>query len=276
MISPAPAKAHFAPSHVEACAANRPNQSPPSADLSSGAAIGLSFAASATPFSASAFNRLVVFSVPFSVMRVIIPESPSTHRPKQAMSTPMTAARIADLQTARLLLLRLQLADAEQVQQLFPHWEIVQYLNARVPWPFPPGGVLAYYREDALPAMERGDEWHWSLRLKTAPQQIIGAIGLFKGENNRGFWIGSEWQGQGLMTEAVIAINDYWFDVLKFPVLRAPKAIANTTSRRISQKTGMRLIATGTSDYVSGHLPSETWEITAEEWRAWHRNRSPR
>jgi hypothetical protein len=31
----------------------------------------------------------------------------------------------------------------------------------------------------------------------------------------------------------------------------------------------MRLIATGTGEYVSGQLPSETWEQTAEEWRAW-------
>jgi RimJ/RimL family protein N-acetyltransferase len=50
--------------------------------------------------------------------------------------------------------------------------------------------------------------------------------------------------------------------------LRAPKAIANEGSRRISEKQGMRIISTGESDYVSGRLPSEIWEITAEEWRA--------
>jgi ribosomal-protein-alanine N-acetyltransferase len=30
----------------------------------------------------------------------------------------------------------------------------------------------------------------------------------------------------------------------------------------------MRVIAAGERDYVSGRLPSETWEITAREWRA--------
>jgi [ribosomal protein S5]-alanine N-acetyltransferase len=177
-----------------------------------------------------------------------------------------------ELQTDRLILRPLELADAGQMQPLFARWEIVQHLNAKVPWPFPEDGVLTYYREAALPAIERGEEWHWSLRLKTSPEQIIGAIGLSKGDSkNRGFWIGSQWQRQGLMTEAVIAVNDYWFDVLKFPVLRASKAIANITSRRISEKTGMRAVATGTSEYVSGRLPSETWEITAEEWRDWRR-----
>jgi len=38
------------------------------------------------------------------------------------------------LETARLVLLPLDLADAEQVQRLFPQWEIVRYLNALVPW----------------------------------------------------------------------------------------------------------------------------------------------
>ena len=173
------------------------------------------------------------------------------------------------LQTARLILHPLQLEDAAQVEPLFAQWEIVQHLNNRVPWPFPPGSASDYYRESALPAMAAGEEWHWTLRLKEQPAQIIGAIGLFTGDNNRGFWLGLPWQGQGLMTEAVIAVNDYWFEVLKFPTLRAPKAVANVTSRRISEKTGMRIVATGEGDYVSGRQPSETWEITAEEWRAW-------
>lgn len=69
------------------------------------------------------------------------------------------------------------------------------------------------------------------------------------------------------MTEACDAVTDYWFEVLKFPVLRVPKAIANAGSRRISEKQGMRVIGTEDRDYVSGRLPSEIWEITAEEWR---------
>ncbi len=69
------------------------------------------------------------------------------------------------------------------------------------------------------------------------------------------------------MTEAVVAVNDYWFDVLGFPVLRAPKAVANVASRRISEKTGMRLIGTEERNLVSGRQLSELWEITAEEWR---------
>ena len=172
------------------------------------------------------------------------------------------------LETRRLVLRPLELADAEQAQVLFPQWEVVRYLAKVVPWPYPPDGVHTFYRDAALPAMARGEAWHWTLRLKTAPDQIIGNITLRKGETkNRGFWLGLPWHRQGLMSEACDAVTDYWFEVLKFPVLRVPKAVANAGSRRISEKQGMRVIATEDRDYVSGRFPSEIWEITAEEWR---------
>lgn len=37
------------------------------------------------------------------------------------------------LHTPRLLLRPLQLEDAEAIQRIFPQWEIVRYLSARVP-----------------------------------------------------------------------------------------------------------------------------------------------
>lgn len=180
---------------------------------------------------------------------------------------------VPTLETPRLFLRPLALVDVEQVQRIFPQWEVVRYLNAIVPWPYPPDGALTYYRDRALPAIERGDEWHWTLRLKTNPDRIIGAIGLIRGDHdNRGFWLAPEWHRQGLMTEAVVAVNDYWFDGLGFAVLRSPKAIVNLGSRRISEKTGMRVVGTEERNLVSGRLLSEVWEITAEEWRAFRRN----
>ena len=79
------------------------------------------------------------------------------------------------------------------------------------------------------------------------------------------------------MTEASDAITDFWFDVLKRPVLRVPKAVANSASRRISLRSGMRIVQTFEKQFVSGSLPAELWEITADEWHA-HRTRqaSPR
>ncbi len=175
---------------------------------------------------------------------------------------------LPELHTERLILRPLELADAPRTQQLFAEWEIVRLLNASVPWPFPEGAALQYYRDVALPAMERGDEWNWTIRLKSNPSEHIGAINLSRGDlDNRGFWLGLPWQGHGFMTEAVIVVNDFWFDTLGFDVLRAPKAVGNIASNRISEKTGMRIVANIEKEYVAGCLPSQVWEITAQEWR---------
>ncbi len=176
---------------------------------------------------------------------------------------------IPTLETRRLWLRPLELADAEQTQRIFPEWEVVRYLAARVPWPYPPDGATTFYRDVALPAMERGEAWHWSLRLKENPELLIGNITLRRGDDkNRGFWLGLPWQGQGLMSEASESVTDYWFEVLGFSRMRVPKAANNLASRRISEKQGMRLVGTKEQDYVCGRLMAEIWEITAEEWRA--------
>lgn len=174
------------------------------------------------------------------------------------------------LQTPRLILRPLTLSDAAEVQPLFAQWEIVQQLNSRVPWPFPENGVEFYYRSDALPAIARGDEWHWTLRLKDDPaQKIIGAICLVRGSNNnRGFWLAREWHGRGLMTEAAIEVTRFWFEDLNQPILRIKKARDNAASRAISLRQGMRCVEQTEDNYVSGRLPTEIWELTAKEWRS--------
>jgi ribosomal-protein-alanine N-acetyltransferase len=176
---------------------------------------------------------------------------------------------VRELETERLLLKPLELADANQVQEIFPHWEIVRHLTKAVPWPYPSDGAYSFFKNFTLPATERGDEWYWTLRLKTAPQQLIGCITLVRGEkDNRGFWLGIPWQKQGLMTEATEAVTDYWFNVLNFRVLRTVKAITNQRSRRISEKNGMRVIKTEEREFLEGMLLAEICEITFEEWNS--------
>ena len=173
------------------------------------------------------------------------------------------------LHTPRLVLQPLSLADADAIQQRFPHWEVVRYLNDVVPWPYPEDGALSYLRDVALPAMARGEEWHWTLRLLARPDEVIGSISLMDAvDNNRGFWLAPQWQGQGLMSEACEVVDAYWFQSLRRACMRVPKAAPNTGSRRISERGGMRLISSEEKDFVSGRLVSDLWEITREQWLA--------
>ena len=44
------------------------------------------------------------------------------------------------LETDRLFLRPLELGDADQIQEIFPQWEVVRYLSAEIPWPYPMDG----------------------------------------------------------------------------------------------------------------------------------------
>jgi RimJ/RimL family protein N-acetyltransferase len=184
--------------------------------------------------------------------------------PMRYTRSPMSG-NVPVIATSRLILRPLELADADTIQRVFPRWEIVRFMSTNVPWPYPVDGALTFIRDIVLPAMQRETEWHWSIRPK---RRLVGVISLMdRPDNNRGFWLDPDWQGQGLMTEACDAVTDYWFETLGRHVLRVPKAIANLPSRRISERRGMRVIATRDWDYVSGRLPEEVWEITRDEWR---------
>jgi len=152
---------------------------------------------------------------------------------------------ITTLATSRLILKPLELKDADVIQEKFPHWDIVKFLAKRIPWPYPDDGANIFLNEIALPAMRRSEHWYWTLRPKSMPENVIGVINLMEGvEENRGFWLDIAWQGRGLMTEASEIVTDYWFLTLNKPRLRVTKAISNLASKRISERNGMKKIAT--------------------------------
>ena len=91
---------------------------------------------------------------------------------------------IVQLETKRLFLRPLQLADAEETERLFPQWEIVKFLDAQVPWPWTKGLVFRHYRDVILPAIESGDAPHNSCknghgrsRLSHLAEQFISPRG---------------------------------------------------------------------------------------------------
>ena len=117
------------------------------------------------------------------------------------------------LETPRLLLPPLSLSDVAGIQEHFAHWEIIQHLSERVPWPYPADGAKQFVTDVCLPAIERGVQLIWAIRLKTQPNETIGLIDYRWEDNdgygNRGFWLAQHLHGQGYMTEAITALQDY-------------------------------------------------------------------
>ena len=172
-------------------------------------------------------------------------------------------------ETKRLHLRPLAIEDAVATQRLFPHWEIVRFLSDKVPWPYPDDGALSFYRDVALPAVERGEQWIWAICLKDRPSELIGSINLRESNiENRGFWLGLPWQGRGLMSEANKPVTSFWFETLGKERLVVSKAVANVGSSRVSEKQGARLIAIEERGFVSGRQPAEIWELTRKDWEA--------
>ncbi len=181
---------------------------------------------------------------------------------------------IETLETERLWLKPLTIDDAPAVQQLFPHWEIVKYLANVCPWPVSRRRCADIYSRPSTAA----DGARRAVALVLAIENRAGAADRLghtektdrrKLGGDRGFWIGTRWQGRGLMTaKRPRRWTRTGIEVLKFPVLRTSKALANVASRRVSAKNGMRVVRMEERDYVSGRLMSEVCEITVEEWRA--------
>ncbi len=176
---------------------------------------------------------------------------------------------VPTIETNRLTLRPLSLDDAPATQRYFPHWEIVRYLSAKVPWPYPEDGAVQFIRNVAIPAMERGDQWLWAIRLKEGPAHQIGCINLSVArDENRGFWLGLPWHNRGIMTEACVAVTEFWFITLKRGSLRVAKSVDNFASRRISEREGGRMVERVERNYVIGKVTAEIWELTFENWKA--------
>ncbi len=79
-----------------------------------------------------------------------------------------------------------------------------------------------------------------------ATNHLLGRIGIHRNKReglwNLGFWTHPAHQGQGYMTEAVIAIIAFGFDRLDATYIEASYALWNKSSKRVMEKAGMRFM----------------------------------
>jgi RimJ/RimL family protein N-acetyltransferase len=181
------------------------------------------------------------------------------------------------LKTQRLVLRPVRLSDAPAIQRHFNNWNIIKNLSKGVPWPYPADGAEQFLKKDALPRIAKGTSLIWTINLKEAPDEAVGLVDYHgEGERgNRGNWLAQHLQGQGLMTEAIAAVQDYLFfqhGVERMTVLNAK---ANFASAAVQKKTGCRLIGMTKLAHHSGETDTEEWEVTKESWAAARKGLKP-
>jgi len=155
-------------------------------------------------------------------------------------------------------------------------YEVVGTMSHLVPWPYRENGVLEYIRTAVIPN-QCMDQWVWGICLRSAPDELIGAIWLKREgtPSNRGFWLGKSFWRRGIMTEAVKAVTDYAFDVLGFEKLVLANAVGNSASRRIKENIGAVFVRTETGIYVNpSYTQREVWELTKRCWKAFNTSAS--
>lgn len=144
------------------------------------------------------------------------------------------------LETERLLMRRLEMTDAERVQQLASDRDIAKMVT---PMPHP------YMLQDAK-------SWilltHSEIETKTAfafgiilksENALIGSIEVGNEMRNRrgelGYWVGKPYWGQGYVTEAVRRVVKFGFETLGLNRIFATHFVQNPASGRVMQKIGM-------------------------------------
>ena len=75
--------------------------------------------------------------------------------------------------------------------------------------------------------------------------QLVGNIGLrgnrqYPREASMGYWLGTEWSGNGYMSEAALAVRDLGIDQLGLARLELAVGVENLGSQRVAEKMGMR------------------------------------
>jgi ribosomal-protein-alanine N-acetyltransferase len=175
------------------------------------------------------------------------------------------------LETRRLVLRPVRSKDAPVIQRRFPKWEVVRWLDAKIPWPYPADGAATYVAA-CLEEMARGEKAHWAIIPKSGPADLIGIIDLWPDDgisrSQRGFWLDPEFQGKGLMTEAAERVTEYAFRDLGWPRLWLTNAQDNHPSRRLKERQGARLVDLMIGDHVGGRGPRMVWLLSREDWLA--------
>ncbi len=175
------------------------------------------------------------------------------------------------LQTERLVLEPVTLAHAPDIQRNLNNWAIIGQLSSRVPWPYPDDGAECFIREVFLPAMAAGTRHAWAITVKSNGPEAIGVLEYRCGADvldNRGFWLAEPFWGQGLMTEAIVAFQDWVFSDTDTEQIYVCNSVGNPRSRRVKEKTGAVFVEMLEVEHHSGINETERWVVTRESWNA--------
>jgi RimJ/RimL family protein N-acetyltransferase len=171
------------------------------------------------------------------------------------------------LQTQRLLLRPAQVGDAEPIARYLNDFDVAGNL-ARVPFPYHLGDARAWLRtrRPNLPI----EDTNFSIELPG--RGLVGHVGFHLGGQGPiiGYWLGKPFWGQGIMTEAVAACLEWFFDASPAPVIYSGVFHFNVASLAIQTKLGFTEIGRSTLLCLARGAEVEhiDTQLTRSVWKA--------
>lgn len=145
----------------------------------------------------------------------------------------------ANIKTPRLLLRKIDVADAPVLYQYWSDPAVTKHMN-----------IVAFDHEEQAAGMirflnalaEQGQAFRWSIVSKRR-KQVIGSCGFnnWDQENQRaeiGYELGQRYWGKGLMTEALTALIQYGYQHMNLHRIQALVEPQNIPSRRVLERLG--------------------------------------
>jgi len=179
------------------------------------------------------------------------------------------------LLTQRLRLRPLTEADAPALAEMLDDWQLVKH-TANIPHPYGLDDAIAFVSLMASRAQARTG---MALAMeRSVDRRLVGCIGFgteSDGTPEIGYWVGREFWGAGLATEAARRLIRHLFADLGFTRVWASAHPDNAASRRVLDKVGLRLAghqmigqpARGQS------VVMPVMELDADSWRQAHAGR---
>ncbi len=144
------------------------------------------------------------------------------------------------LETERMWLRWPRMADAEAISSRAADREVAAQ-TANIPHPYNLRDAEQFIRR-ARAENESGEGLVLALAFKRQPNEPIGVIGAhgsgFRGTAHLGYWLGREFWGQGLMTEAARVFVDMIFGVSSLGEIVCDALPDNAASHRVQEKLG--------------------------------------
>lgn len=176
------------------------------------------------------------------------------------------------IETERLLMLPLEMADIDALQKHLPEWDIVKYLSRKLSGAIKPEDVSEreIFKKIISQAPPK-NEWMWKIMAKQEVEKIIGVAHLARDSEhgNQNVWLAKEHRGQGLTGEAVAAINEHAFNHLEFHDIHFKEAFSHAAAG--AELDHLRKSFMGSADEGSEHkaagAPEKSWGLSKAKWQ---------